>query len=202
MFPLAICYVNSMNRIVFALLCLGTAVTARAELSSFDVLISNAAGRAAFKGATNSAGVFATPKLAPGHYVVELKARELDAADYAIVVGAGRRKVVAIGVPRGKFSGGGVALKLDVDGSSKVMGQVVDGRNVGSTSDPNVKVINGNVFRWVNHEIGSNLGGHWVDVTTARSVAVQPIDPNYIRKIQDRAGEGSMLNTSRVGDLH
>ncbi|MDQ6860431.1 MAG: hypothetical protein M3032_04650 [Verrucomicrobiota bacterium] len=87
-----------MNRIALCLIGFVSIVSAHAEAASMDVLVANPKGRAAYKGTRTAAAFSARRELAPGHYVVQFKARDFDPRDYAIVVGAGKRKVVAIGV--------------------------------------------------------------------------------------------------------
>ena len=64
---------------------------------TMNVMVSDASGKLAFKGATKGDGGFATEKLQPGNYVVQLTSKNsaLKGGQYSIVVSAGKKKVVA-----------------------------------------------------------------------------------------------------------
>jgi hypothetical protein len=91
-----------------------------------NVTVSDAGGKAAFKGATNANGTFATANLKPGNYVVQFKSSSaaMKGNQYAVVVSAGAKKVAAATVPGEKFLGGGVALKVAVGAGVNITGQV------------------------------------------------------------------------------
>src|SRR5438046_488875 len=99
---------------------------AYAGTPSMSVMVSDAGGRAAYKGTTNADGTFANSDLQPGNYVVQLNAKTVPAkgSHYAIVVAAGKKKVAANSVPGEKFTGGGVALRVEVGPGLNVTGQV------------------------------------------------------------------------------
>lgn len=161
-----------------------------------NVTVSDASGKGAFTGTTNADGTFTTERLKPGNYIVQLKSRRasMSAPSYAVVVSAGRKKVIAIGVPQEKLAAGGVAMKVDVTIPSRITGQVVNGQSVASTQDPNVKVINGHRFAWIMPLTGSNLGAHWEEVGIAPGQNVGYLSTDKLRQIQDRGDEGSMLD--------
>ncbi|MDP9097693.1 MAG: carboxypeptidase-like regulatory domain-containing protein, partial [Verrucomicrobiota bacterium] len=98
-----------------ALLFLGVSL-AYGAVPALNVTVSDASGKAAYKGMTNAKGMFATTSLKPGNYVVQLNSKSVatKGAHYAIVVSAGMKKVTADAVPGEKFAGGGVALKVEV----------------------------------------------------------------------------------------
>lgn len=91
-----------------------------------NVTVSDAGGKAAFKGATNANGTFATANLKPGNYVVQFKSSSggMKGNHYAIVVSAGTKKVAAATVSGEKFLGGGVALNVVVGAGLNITGQV------------------------------------------------------------------------------
>jgi hypothetical protein len=108
-------------------LCLSLIIAAAANggIPPMNVTVSDATGKLAFKGATKSDGGFATEKLQPGNYVVQLSAKNaLKGGQYSIIVAAGKKKVVANSVAGDKFFGGGVALKVDVGAGLGIVGQV------------------------------------------------------------------------------
>jgi hypothetical protein len=103
-----------------------------------NVIVSDAGGKAAFKGVTNAAGTFATANLKPGDYVVQFNSTSggMKGNGYAIVVSAGTKKVAAAAVAGEKFAGGGVALKVVVGAGLNITGQVApetDGKTIGET---------------------------------------------------------------------
>ncbi len=79
-----------------------------------DVVVMNATGKVAFKGKTAGNGTFATGKLEPGNYVVQLNSKDasVKGAQYMVVVSAGKRKISADAVAGEKLMAGGVALKV------------------------------------------------------------------------------------------
>jgi hypothetical protein len=112
-----------------------------------NVTVSDAGGKAAFKGVTNANGTFATAKLKPGDYVVQFNSTYggMKGNRYAIVVSAGTKKVGAAAVPGEKFAGGGVALKLVVGAGLNITGQVApaaDGKTAGDTRKIDTQEVN------------------------------------------------------------
>jgi hypothetical protein len=111
-------------------LCLFLVVAgANGGIPPVNVTVSDAGGKAAFKGATKSNGAFSTEKLQPGKYVVQFSSKNaaLKGGSYSIVVSAGTKKVVANGVAGDKFLAGGVAMKVDVGSTQNITGQVATG---------------------------------------------------------------------------
>ena len=94
-----------------------------------SVVVSDAGGKAAFKGMTKSDGGFATEKLPPGNYVVQFNSKNsaLKGGQYSIIVAAGKKKVVANSLAGDKFLGGGVAMKIDVGAGLGIVGHVSAG---------------------------------------------------------------------------
>lgn len=166
------------------------------DVPSMNVIISDANNRGAFKGATSSNGTFATGNLEPGQYVVQFnsKSASVKGKQYLVVVSAGKKKIIADAVAGEKFIGGGVAMKVDVGRGLKITGQVASEEAVASGGNPNVRVINGTRYFWVQSELGSNLGGHWVEEGLPEARNVVFLSTLWLRKVKDHAGEGSMLN--------
>ena len=81
--------------IVVSLIAVGASV-ASAAAPSINVTVSDSRGKAAYKGATDARGTFATGKLQPGSYVVQFNSKSAPkGSKYALVVSAGRKKVAA-----------------------------------------------------------------------------------------------------------
>lgn len=123
----------------FALL---TAGLAYGGISPINVTVSDAGGKASFKGVTNANGTFATAKLKPGDYVVQFNSASggMKGNRYAIVVSAGAKKVAAAAVPGEKFAGGGVALRVVVGAGLNITGQVAP-ETAGKTTAGDTRVI-------------------------------------------------------------
>ncbi len=179
--------------------CLGMAsFVAAGSMPAMQVVVSNSANKVVYKGMTNTRGVFETPKLAPGNYVVQFNTKKsLKGDNYFLVVSAGKKKVVANAVSGDKFSKGGVAMKVDVGSAMMVTGQVSDAeiaataQSGGQKADGRkTKMINGKKYVWVEGEMGSNLGGRWVD---ADSPAAQNVEQWDRKHIQDFQSNGSHL---------
>jgi hypothetical protein len=102
---------------------------ANAGIPPVSVVVSDAGGKAAFKGTTKSDGGFATEKLPPGNYVVQFNSRNsaLKGGQYSIIVAAGKKKVVANSLSGERFLGGGVAMKIDVGAGLGIVGHVSAG---------------------------------------------------------------------------
>lgn len=184
----------------FALL-LGIPLPAHAAVPSMEVTVSDAAGRIAFTGVTNADAVFSSANLPAGHYVVQFKTRSAAARgnQYLAVVSAGAKKVIATDVAGETFMRGGVAMKVNVERGAKISGQVADEQQMAGSSS-NHKVIRGQRFVWITQELGTNIKGRWVEESLAPAFSGKRISLESIRKLQDRAGEGSMVS-SRAENL-
>ena len=150
---------------------------------ALNVTVSDSGGKAAFKGATNAKGSFATTSLKPGNYVVQLNSssRELKGKQYAVVVAAGKKKVSA-DVAGEKFAGGGVAMKVDVGAGLNITGQVA--AQAGPVSKGGKKMV------WIPPILGSNMPGHWVEEGSAEEVASrnrQNIRKDRIQQLQEKS---------------
>jgi hypothetical protein len=91
---------NLLPKIGLALFLIAASLAKAAGLPPMNVTVSDAAGKAAFKGATKNDGFFETAKLQPGNYVVQFttQSSSVRGGQYSIVVAAGTKKVVANGV--------------------------------------------------------------------------------------------------------
>jgi polysaccharide lyase family 4-like protein len=132
-------------------------------IPAMNVSVSDESGKAAFKGTTSSSGTFATAKLKPGKYVVQLNAQSsaVKGNHYAVVVSAGTKKVAASAVPGEKFNGGGVALKVDVGNGLNITGQVAE--------ESKTAMKDGKKMVWIPPALGSNMPGRWVPEDSAEA---------------------------------
>ena len=185
---------TSARSLALALAALFTFHTALyGALPALKVTVSNASGKLVYQGTTNAKGTFTTGKLEPGKYVVQFNGSgsDLKGHQFALVVGAGKTKVSAGSVPGEKFSSGGVAMRVDVSGPMNLTGQVsAGGANVANgeinTANGKVKIVNGKRYVWVAAELGSHLGGHWVEEGSPEARNVLHFNQDGARALQDR----------------
>lgn len=148
-----------------------------------NVTVSDSSGNAAYKGTTNASGTFATTKLKPGNYVVQLNAKTaaVKGNHYAIVVSAGTKKVAASVVPGEKFTGGGVALKVEVGAGLNITGQVAE--------ESKTAIKNGKKMVWIPPQLGSNQPGRWVEADSSAAKDARTRGTMDLRKMQDSAAD-------------
>ena len=191
---------NFRRSLPFTLLALfgAASLVSASPLPALQVTISNSAGKLIYKGRTDSQGLFRTPSLMPGKYVVQFNAKSsLKGRELALVVGAGKKKVVANSVAGSKLNQGGVAMRVEVDKATSLVGQVSDAAAAAANttaSNSKVKYINGKKFVWIQGEMGSNLGGRWVDAASPEARDVLTIDQKGMRDLQDRTQPGPPPN--------
>lgn len=162
------------------------------SVPSFDVTVSNGAGKVGFKGKTRTDGSFATEKLEPGNYVVQLHSTNaMKGQAYMVVVGAGKKKVSTESVPGEKFAAGGVAMKIDVGAGTNIAGQITDAQQAGAQGNSKVKIIKGKRYVWQGPETGSNTGGRWVEEGTVSINNVSRGGTEVLGGLQERAQSGS-----------
>jgi hypothetical protein len=147
------------------------------------VSVSDATGKAAFKGTTDTKGTFATGNLKPGNYVVQINSKgAVKGTFYAVVVSAGKKKVSASAVPADKFNGGGVALKVDVGAGLNITGQVA-AEEKGAMKD-------GKKMVWIPPMLGSNQPGHWVEEDSAEAKVSKTrgdVSKQRIQQLQEKS---------------
>jgi hypothetical protein len=154
---------KKLIRSAVASLVLAATCMAYGAIPSLNVTVSDASGKAAYKGTTNAKGTFATAKLKPGNYTVQFNsASGAIKGNYAIVVSAGTKKVSAAGVTGEKFAKGGVAMKVDVGANLNIAGQVAE--ETGPVSKNGKKMV------WIPKRLGSNIAGHWVEEGSAEAM--------------------------------
>jgi hypothetical protein len=177
-------------------LLLVVASAAYGGVPSLNVIVSDASGKVAFKGATDANATFATSNLAQGDYVVQFQSRNgaLKGNQYLLVVAAGRKKVIADAVAGEKFHGGGVAMRVKVEPGLRITGQVATDQTTASARIGRVMVIDGKRYVLVQARTGSNLGVRWEEESLAPARNVTTMSRDRFRQIQDSSFEGSMLD--------
>jgi hypothetical protein len=190
-----------MIRSTLLCLLLVVASVAYGGVPSMNVIVSDAGGKVAFKGATNANATFATANLAPGNYVVQFNSKSAAARgnQYLLVISAGRKKVIAEAVPGEKLNGDGVAMKVTVGPGLKITGQVATDQGLALAGSAKVKVINGKRYVWVKARTGSNIGDHWEEENLAPGHNIVRMEEMDLRKLMDRQFEGSMLDRPMRG---
>lgn len=158
------------------------ACMAYGAIPAINVTVSDASGKASFKGMTNASGTFATPNLKPGNYVVQFNSTsgEMKGNHYSLVISAGKKKVGASAVPGEKFAKGGVAMKVDVGTGLNITGQIA--------AETQTAMKNGKKMVWIPKQLGSNMPGHWAEEGSAEAVAAKSagnMSTNDLRKMQD-----------------
>jgi len=168
----------------FCLLVLLAAAGAFAA-PSIKVTVFDAAGKPAFQGATGGEGTFSTGALNPGRYIVQFnaKAAGVTGQNYALVISSGKKKVVADSVAGEKFTGGGVAMRIEVGSGSKITGHITDA--VMTRVDEN-----GNKLVWIPQRTGSNLPAHWAPADSAEAKFVLTSDSLSFKNLQDKQAQG------------
>jgi hypothetical protein len=114
---------KNLARNLFLVVGLFAATVAFGGVPSLNVTVSDAAGKAAFKGSTDKTGAFTTPKVKPGIYDVQFTSSSAVTGNYSITVSSGVKKVSAAGIAGEKFAKG-VALKVNVQNLLNIVGQV------------------------------------------------------------------------------
>ena len=155
-----------------------------AAVPEMRVTVSDASGHAAYKGATDSNGSFATGTLKPGQYVVQFNAKRNDVHgnNYALIVSAGTKKVVASAVAGEKFAGGGVAMRIEVPRGANMVGLVA--------SDLRTMMKDGKLLVWIPQRIGSHLPAHWAEADSADAKIAQTAYSLSFKNLQDKQAQG------------
>jgi hypothetical protein len=157
---------NVIRSTVMSLL-LSAASMLYGAVPGMTVTVSDANGKAAFKGTTDASGAFTTANLKSGNYVVQFNSDSgaMNGKYYALVVSAGKKKVSATAVPGEKFAGGGVAMRVDVGTGLNITGQVA------TEADGAMK--NGKKMVWIPKQLGSNRPAHWAEEGSADAIAAK-----------------------------
>jgi len=153
------------------------------------VTVFNGAGHVVYQGATGSEGDFGTAALSPGRYIVQFNSRTADVKgqQYAVVIAAGHKRVIANTVAGEQFLGGGVAMRIEVGSGSKITGQI--GSALATRVDPKT----GKTLVWLRPRVGSNMPGRWVPDDSPLFVATSAsgeIRMDTVRRWQDHGDMG------------
>ena len=151
-------------------------------LPPLKVVVADSTGKVAFKGVTDTNGLFSTGTLAAGTYVLQFNSSTA-AKDrsYTLVISAGQKKVSAQSIDGRKLTAGGVAMKIAVAAGLTISGQL---------AAPNVKIDEKTkkLMVYIAPRIGSNIPGRWVPADSAEAIAAQnsgEFRTEDVRKWQD-----------------
>ncbi|HEX8897680.1 MAG TPA: hypothetical protein VF751_03195, partial [Chthoniobacterales bacterium] len=155
-----------------------------------NVTVADSSGKTAFKGATDTRGIFATPKLQPGNYAVQFNSKNAPkASHYTLVVVAGTKRVSASAITAEKLAAGGAAMKIEVKADQSIMGQVSEdtaGTRIGT---------NGKLMVWIPKRVGSNIPAHWAESDSAEAKEMMTSTSYSRQNLQNSANQGvSPLN--------
>jgi hypothetical protein len=158
---------------------------AYSAVPSMSVIVSDASGRAAYRGATDGNGSFSTATLKPGNYVVQFNSkRKADVkGNFALVVAAGRKKVVADSIAGEKFGGGGVAMRIEVDSGSRISGQIAEALQTMLDKE-------GRRLVWIPERVGTHLAAHWAPVDSPDAKEVMTRASYSFQNIQNIQAQG------------
>ena len=166
-------------------LSLAFTVAASAAIPTLNVTVADSSGKTAYKGSTDSRGIFASPKLAPGSYAVQFTSNSAPkGSHYTLVLVAGTKKTSASAVTAEKLAGGGVALKIEVKANASIQGQV-------SAESAETRIgKNGKLMVWIPKKVGSNLSAHWAESDSAEAKEVMASSSYSAKNMQDKYNAG------------
>jgi len=166
--------------------------TASAAIPALNVTVLDPSGKTAFKGATDTSGIFASPKMQPGSYAVQFISNNAPkGSHYTLVVVAGTKKTFANAITAEKLAGGGVAMKIEVKANASIQAQV-------SAEDAATRIgKNGKLMVWIPKKIGSNLPAHWAESDSTEAREAMTATSYSLKNMQNKQNQGvSPLNDS------
>jgi hypothetical protein len=185
---------KTIARNIFIGLVFGAAAICSGAIPSVNVTVADSNGKTAYKGATDSRGIFASPKLTSGSYAVQFTSNNASkGSHYTVVVVAGTKKTFASAITAEKLAAGGVAMKIDVGPGRNIQAQVAE-------EDKSTRIgKNGKLMVWIPKRIGSNLAPHWAESDSAEAKEVMTSSSYSLKNMQNKQNQGvSPLNDSAV----
>lgn len=172
------------------------AATAYGAIPPMDVTVFGPGGNVAYKGPIGANAMFATSTLQPGNYVVQFNAKSaaVKGNQYLLVVSAGKKKVIADAVAGETLTRGGAAMRIQVGPGFQITGQVLPDE-VAKVDGAKFRMIDGKRYVWVRSGLGTNLPGHWEELSLAIKGNLIVWTRDELQKRMDRGGEGSMITT-------
>jgi hypothetical protein len=185
---------KTIARNIFIGLVFGAAAICSGAIPSVNVTVADSNGKTAYKGATDSRGIFASPKLTSGSYAVQFTSNNASkGSHYTVVVVAGTKKTFASAITAEKLAAGGVAIKIDVGPGRNIQAQVAE-------EDKSTRIgKNGKLMVWIPKRIGSNLAPHWAESDSAEAKEAMTSTSYSLKNMQNKQNQGvSPLNDSGV----
>lgn len=181
---------KNLTRSIIVGLVASAASVAFSAVPPLNVIVSDSAGKTAYKGATDGKGMFAAGALKPGQYIVQFNSKSAPKTSrYALIAAAGKEKVVANGIEGAKLVAG-VAVTIKVGPGSSLTAQI-------TPEDKNSAPIgrNGKLMVWIPKQIGSNLPGHWAESDSAEAKQAMTSSSYSLKNMQNKSNQGvSPLN--------
>lgn len=175
------------NALLSSLVSVSLAVVgaASAAVPTLNVAVLDAGGKSTYKGATDSRGIFVSPKMPPGNYAVQFTSNGAPkGSHYTLVVVAGTKKTSASAITAEKLAGGGVAMKIEVKANTSIQAQV-------SAESAQTRIgKNGKLMVWIPKKIGSNLPAHWAESDSAEAKEVETSTSYSTKNIQNKYNQG------------
>ena len=162
-----------------------------------NITVADSGGKTAFKGVTDTRGIFVSPKLPPGNYAVEFRSTNAPkGSHYTLVLVAGTKKTAASAITAEKLAAGGVAMKIEVKAGLSIQGQI-------SAEDAATRIgKNGKLMVWIPKKVGSNMPGHWAESDSAEAKEVETSTSYSAKTLQERENQGvSPLNPAGTNGL-
>src|SRR3954466_1712684 len=171
---------------IVAAVTLAFTVVASAAVPTFNVTVVDSSGKSAFKGATDSRGIFASPKMPPGNYAVQFTSNSAPkGSHYTLVVVAGTKKTSASAITGEKLAAGGAAMKIEVKGNVSIQGQV-------SAESAETRIgKNGQLMVWIPKRVGSNMPAHWAESDSAEAKEMMTSTSFSRKNLLDGQNQGS-----------
>jgi hypothetical protein len=185
---------RNIVRTVVALVIGSLACVAYGAVPQMNVSVSDTSGKAAYKGATDSRGIFVSPKMQPGNYAIQFSSKTAPkGSHYTLVVVAGAKKTSASAITAEKLAAGGVAMKIEVKANASIQGQV-------SAEDAATRIgKNGKLMVWIPKKVGSNLPAHWAESDSAEAKEVETSSSYSAKNIQNKYNQGKTPSQSGDG---
>ena len=170
---------------LFIALVVAAASVGYGALPQVNVTVADSAGKTAFKGAINTQGIFATPKLEPGNYAVQFTSNSAPkGSHYTLVLVAGTKKTSASAITAEKLAAGGVAMKIEVGAGRNIQGQVA------AESGETRIGKNGKLMVWIPKRVGSNIPAHWAESDSAEAKEVMTSSSYSLKNMQNKQNQG------------
>ena len=188
---------KTIGRSIFIGLVCGAAAICSGAIPSVNVIVADSSGKTAYKGATDSRGLFASPKLTPGSYAMQFTSKNAPkGSHYTFVVVAGTKKTFASAITAEKLAAGGVAMKIEVGPGRNIQAQVAE-------EDKATRIgKNGKLMVWIPKKIGSNLPAHWAESDSAEAKEVMASSSYSLKNMQNKMNQGvSPLNDTTPGRI-